>query len=263
VMAGAPTSGRLPPEGAAALLDQAFRLWIEPAIAERGLTITRADVVKALVAMPPSQPPLVLINDDIRDDVALIARVRAARPIEAGQTVTPADYSSIEDLLPFGIDPNAAWVALAKIGDEIVISFDARRNRQTAESLIERALEFADASNFSLTRTHLGPAIENAFAAIELAVKAQMYLLDDSPTQFHHERLRWWSKWVRLGNAPAESASVLQRLYTERGASRYGDGPITMASEDVRLALDRVLEVIEHARLRCSERPSEGPSPAQ
>lgn len=45
-------NGGLDPEGIATLLDQMFRLWIEPAIEERSLGLSRADVTKALVVLP-------------------------------------------------------------------------------------------------------------------------------------------------------------------------------------------------------------------
>jgi HEPN domain-containing protein len=237
------------PEFSASLLDQVFRLWVEPSIAERGVELTRSEVVKALVVMAPTEAPAVYLNDE----AGLIAHVRAARAVAAGQEVTLDDISSIEGLVPSDIDPNAAWIALAKIGDEIVVAFDFRRNRQTATSLVLRATEFAAAAEGSLEKGHLGPAIENGFAAAELAVKAEMFLIDDNPTQVHHERVAWWSEWEKLGNAPPGSAEILQRLYDERAASRYGDADISMSADDVRSALRDVARTIDLAQARSAE----------
>lgn len=236
--------GGLDPEGAATLVDQMFRLWIEPAIAERSLGLSRADVTKALVVLPPSEPPQVLLNDAVQ----FVARLRATRTIGPGEVVTLADIGSIEHLAPVEVDPNAGWIALAKLGDEVVVAFDFRRNRQTAMVLVERADEFEDAARTSLARTHLGPAIENGFAAMELAVKAEMFLLEDAPSIVHRKRVTWWNTWVELGNAPKESDVILERLYRERDASRYGDRPISMSADEVATALDHVHAVIEHAR---------------
>jgi hypothetical protein len=41
---------------AQSVLDQMYRLWIEPAIEARGLALSRDQVVKAAVAMPPDRP---------------------------------------------------------------------------------------------------------------------------------------------------------------------------------------------------------------
>jgi len=234
----------------AALLDQMFRLWVEPALAERGLGLTRSDVVKALVVMAPADVPRVYINDEVQ----LIARVRATRSVQEGEAVTLEDVSEVESLWPANVDGNAGWITFAKFGNEITIAFDFRRNRQTATLLVERAAEFAEAAAGSLSRAHLGPAIENAFAAAELAVKAQMFLMDDKPTTKHHERVAWWTEWERLGNAPAGASQVLLLLFKERGASRYGDGPISMDLNDVRKALDAVREMINFARARSGKK---------
>jgi HEPN domain-containing protein len=240
----------LPSDFSATLLDQVFRLWVEPEAVERGLGLTRADVLKALVVMAPSDVPKVYINDEVE----LIAQARAARSIEAGETVTLDDISSVEGLRPASVDGNAGWIALAKIGDEVIIAFDFRRNRQTSTLLVERASEFAEAAAGSLARGHLGPAIENGFAAAELAVKAQMFLFQDKPTEIHHERVTWWREWEKFGNAPRGTARVLQELYSERGASRYGDRPISMPRDDVGSALEAVGQIIDLARARSAEK---------
>lgn len=236
-----------------ALVDQVFRLWVNPAIAERGLALTRADVVKALVAFPPHERPVVLINDDVR----LQAQVRPGDPLEAARgPVTIADAASLGDLLaPVEIDPNAAWVVLARVGNELIGSFDFRRNLGTAAMLVDRAREFAEIARASLDRGYLGPAIENGFAAAELAVKGEMYLMQDSPSAVHSKRMMWWERWVALGNAPGKLAPLLDRLYAERGAGRYGDAAISMSCDDVQLALEHVAVIIDHAAARCAPHP--------
>ena len=241
----------IPPDVGEALVDQVFRLWVNPAIVERSLDLTRADVVKALVIFPQHDRPAVLINDD----VILRAQVQLNRAVEAGEPVTLADVTSVGDLEPAEIDPNAGWVALARIGAELIVSFDFRRNRGTASTLIARAREFSEAALASLDRGHLGPAIENGFAAAELAVKAEMYLMEDSPTTVHRRRVAWWEQWVGLGNAPRNLAPILDRLYGERSAARYGDMDIGMSVDDVRLALGSVAAIIDHATVRCAARP--------
>jgi hypothetical protein len=86
--------------------------------------------------------------------------------------------------------------------------------------LVGRVREFSEAALASLDRGHLGPAIETDFAAAELTVKAEMYLMDDSPTTVHRRRVGWWEQWVGLGDARLNLAPILDRLYGERGAAR-------------------------------------------
>jgi len=238
------------------VLDQMYRLWIEPAIQTRGLNLTRDRVMKAVVVMPPNGPIEVLLNDDVQ----LLAEAVAQRPIERGEGLTAADLVDIRHIEPAGVDPNVAWLAYVNIGGVITLEFDFRRNRQTASALLDRADEFLATARHALGEGRLGPAVENGFAAAELAVKAQMYLIVDGPTRVHHERLQWWEDWVKLGNAPSHLQALVGRLYSERPRSRYGDGVLTMSEPDVGGALEEVAELIEHARTRCAER-SARPAP--
>jgi HEPN domain-containing protein len=246
-MAANDPTDALPHELGPALLDQLFRLWVEPAIAERGLGITRAEVRKALVVVPTAGPLTVLINDEVE----LLAQVEVGRSLEPGEDISLSDIIDVHTLSPANVDPNAGWIAMVDLGGGPIVAFDLRRNREIASLLVERAAEFGAAAVNSLTNGHLGPAIENGFAAVELAVKAQMLLLPGKPTNTHWQRVTWWNEWEKLGNAPTGSAQVLQRLYSERGAARYGDRPISMPAEDVHRALDGVTEIIERAREEC------------
>jgi hypothetical protein len=42
----------------------------------------------------------------------------------------------------------------------------------------------------------------------------------------------------------------------ERRASRYGDSPITMSPDEIGLAIANVADIIKHANLHASKRPS-------
>jgi hypothetical protein len=234
----------LPHEWTASLLDQLFRIWVEPAIDERRAGVTRAEVTKALVVLSSTGSPRVQINEE----VDLVAHIDVARPFEEGEPVTFSDINSIKRLRPREGDRDSAWVALAKFGDDFVIAFDFRRNRNAVRLLVERAKESERAARESLVKKHLGSAIENGFAAIESAIKAEMYSIDDSPTTVRAKRVMSWSSWVALGSAPREPDVILQRLYGEREASRNGDRPISMSDDEVLSALDRVRTFIEHAQ---------------
>lgn len=96
-------NGGLAPEGIATLLDQMFRLCIEPAIEERSRRY------QGPRRPPPSAPPQVLLNDAVQ----FVARVRVTRASQSGEPTTLASFDSIEDLAPVEVDPNAGWIALA------------------------------------------------------------------------------------------------------------------------------------------------------
>jgi hypothetical protein len=177
-------------------------------MAARGLALGRADVARALVIFPPREAPRVYINDEAE----LVGRFRVSRQLDEGDLVMAEDVTQWDGLEPRDVHQDSAWTAFARIGNEITVAFDARRNRGRAMSLVRSATEFLDTAVDCRESQRLGPAIENAFAAAELLVKAQMFLIEDDPTQNHCKRADWWTNWVQLGNAPDGSDQVLEQL---------------------------------------------------
>lgn len=238
------------PEFSAALQEQIFDLWVEPELQRRGLDMDRDGVSKALVIMAPARPVETLINDEAE----LVAHVRATRPIEAGEAVTTADFDQIEGVRPFDVDPDAGWICFARLGPQVVIAFDFRRNRARAGRLVERAREFARAARLAHDDGLLGPSIEAAYAAAELAVVGQMLLIDDDPPRDHPKRKRWFVGWTELGNAPETHSRALTMLAKHRRTARYAERPIDMNDRQLAEVLTVVDEMVEHAASAISQR---------
>ena len=161
------------------------------------------------------------------------------------------DSQEITAFRPASLDPNAGWVAFAPIAGQTALAFDFRRNRERAAGLLARAREYQELAEEALRRRYMGPTVENAFAAAELAVKAEVYLMPLEVPRQHGARLTWWESWVELGNAPPRSSEILRRLYNERPASRYGDRPVSMTLEEVTEAVALVRELLDHTQERC------------
>lgn len=231
------------PEFSESLLEQIFSLWVEPELERRGQDLGRDGVSKALVVMAPGRRVETLINDEAE----LVAEVRVTRPVEAGEPVTTTDVDRVESVRPHDIDPNAGWICFARLGNEVVIAFDFRRNRARAGRLIQRAREFVHAARLARDASLLGPAIEAAFAAAELAVVGQMLLIDDDPPQAHPQRRRWFVGWTELGNAPDVHSRTLTTLAKHRRAARYADRAVRLDSERLAEVLSVVDEMIDHA----------------
>jgi len=110
------------------VLDQMYRLWIEPAIQTRGLNLTRDGVMKAVVVMPPNGPIEVLLNDDVQ----LLAEAVAQRPIERGEGLTAADLVDIRHIEPAGVDPTlpgsrTSTLAVSSLWSSTSAATDRRR----------------------------------------------------------------------------------------------------------------------------------------
>lgn len=230
------------------VLEQMFELWVEPAISERGLDLVRAD--KAAVIMPPGTAVTVLLNDE----APLVARARAKRPIAAGEQVTSDDLEDVEDLTPHNVDPNAGWIVFAMVGTTSIVSFDFRRNLAAAAELLLLADQYLDVARDALSKASVGPALENAYAAAELAVRAQMLTIDDNPPAAHRPRQEWWEQWVAHGNSPAEHGPILSTLAAARPAGRYGEGLLTLPADQAAGMVDHVADMVATARGRCQQR---------
>ena len=228
------------------LLAQILELWVRPALAARGEPTDRA-VSKALVMFQPSGAPVVQIDDEAR----LIASMRAARPIAVGEALSEDDVTGVAGLRPEAVDSDAGWMAFAWFGRHgCVVAFDLRRNRARASAQLRRASEFGEVARDALASSRLGPALENAFAAAELCVVAELSLIADPPTRSHRERVERWRSWSALGNAPTAHADALATLVQMRGAARYGEAPLESELQAVTTLVGTVDEMLEHARSR-------------
>lgn len=238
------------PDFSAALLEQVFDLWVEPELLRRGVIMGRDGVTKALVVMAPGSRVKTLINEEAE----LVARVRATRPIEAGEPVSTGDFDEVEGVRPFEVDPDAGWICFARLGPQVIIAFDVRRNRARARRLVERAREFAHAGRLAHSDGLVGPSLEAAYAAAELSVVGQMLLLDDDPPRDHPKRKRWFVGWTELGNAPEAHSRALTALAKYRRAARYAETAINMNDGELGEVLRVVDEMVEHAASATAER---------
>ncbi len=226
-----------------ALLDQIFSLWVEPELARQGLPADRNQIRAAIIVLPPAGEAVVRINDEAH----IVASVKAKGPIEAGDPVTLAQIETIERVYPAELDPNSGWICFARVADTINIAFDFRRNRARALRLVELGHLYLTTAEEARDSSRWGPAIENGFAAAELAVKAEMHLIEDAPPRRHDRREQHWRQWANLGNVPEAHAETLGALGRARAAARYGDADIAMTPEQVHEHLKVVTEMLRHA----------------
>lgn len=231
------------------LVDDVFEIWVDPEMRARGLEPVRESITHALVELPPDGPVIVRLNDEVE----LHARVRVTRSIEAGENILDSDVDSIDALLPgptFNAD--AGWVALLRFREVLVVAFSFRYNRGRANALLDIADQYLAVARYALSVAHLHATVENALAAAELAVKAEMYLLA-LEGEGHLNRIAWWEQWASLGNAPTELGKAVRPLYEVRGAARYGDTQLALSAADGERSVAAVASIIDHARKEAHE----------
>lgn len=231
-----------------AVLRHAFSLWIGPELERRGLPVDLASMRAALVTLS-RDGATVLLNEE----AGVIAKVKARGPINKGDPVTEEQIEAIEEIYPASIDPDTGWICVARVGVALVVAFDFGRNRERARRLVALGDEFVATAAEAHAARRLGPATENAHAAAELAVKAEMYLSHDTPTRQHAKRQKYWHEWADLGNVPRSHADALSVLGAHRAAARYGDGSLDLSDDDVEQLIVVARDMLTHARQRVGE----------
>jgi hypothetical protein len=237
-----------------ALREQIFELWLRPELERRGLDKQPEEVVRTLVIFPPGQrpKPRVLIDTEVKIEVS----AKATRPIRAGEQVTEADIEAIEALVPQDLDPDAGWIGFVVFKGVYFIEFDFRRNRARAAKKLERANEYLAGARLLMEAELRAPAVDALWAAAELAVIAQMLMMEDRPIRDHQERRRWFTSWTRLGNAPSDHGYALADLASRRAAARYADRSLRVRDIHLDRLANQVADMIEYAKQMIADRPS-------
>ena len=225
--------------------------WL-PEIERRGGPAAVGPLSKALAVFEPGKPLVTLLNDEVQ----LVGRAMARRPIEAGEAVTTDDIGEFTEVFPLNVAPDAGWACMAVFPDgSAVVSFDFRRNRGTALERLDRAGEFVVAARRSLQDQHPGPALASAHAAAELAVTAISITMEAERPKAgrgrnsHAKKQGWLADWTRLGNAPSEFSHILGRLGQLRSRALYAEGAVDADPQECEALIAGVELMIDHARV--------------
>ncbi|MGA4786740.1 HEPN domain-containing protein [Nocardia sp. AB354] len=240
---------------AAALIDQMYTLWIAPHIETSNLDITRDHVLKALVVLHPNSAPEVMLNEQAE----LLAMVRVRDAVASGEPVTAENIEHVSNLRPAEIAPDAGWIAFAFLpGGAVMVAFDFRYNRNRTVELLKRASEFIATAREALAAERLGPAVETALAAGELAVTAMTSLqnIPHKGRNTHGARQAWLNRYTHAGNGSQAWYKAMRRLLDARPIARYGDPEGSPLPSESELAdyLDHVDDLIEHAATYAADR---------
>lgn len=226
-------------EGGKRFYEQVFQIWVEPEVQRRG-DLSVADVTKALVVMEPHTGTRVLLNEEV---------------VFTDEDGTPTDeLEAAHFLRPAGLPANAGWVGYLARGDEAILVFDFRRNRERASDRLDLAQEYVDTARLAADAGLFRPAMWNAFAAAELSVVAQLLMHNDEPSRDHIEHRRLWRQWTDLGNAPKQHSETLAGLLKFRKAVRYGEGGVKLDLAGTHRTLDIVQNMVAFGRFRVGER---------
>jgi uncharacterized protein (UPF0332 family) len=205
------------------ILEQAFELWITPERnrrLENGSLSADDPLIAAQVLFHVNAPIEVRLNEQVR----ALSRVRATRPMEAGEEVRASDISEILSINLTPEDPNAAHVTLILHQNAWHISFNFQYNRGKSQQLIFTAREYFDASKEALEKGRLRVFVDNLYSSVELAAKARLILIPNEShlkAKSHEYVLREFNKLTKDRNVSQSHSRLLNELQRMRNPAKY------------------------------------------
>jgi hypothetical protein len=237
------------------LIDQMFTLWILPHIERSNLDVSRDQIVQAVVILHPNGAPEVLLNDQAE----LVAKAKVRGAVAAGEPVTTENVEQLSALRPANVPPNAGWIAFALLpGSGIMVAFDFRYNRDRATELLDRAQEFLVTGREALASGRIGPSVETALAAGELAITAMASLQNivHKGRNSHGARQAWLNSYTHVGNGTPDWYRAMRHLLEARPSARYGDPQGRDLPTPTELAefLAHVEDLVQYAMQQAADR---------
>ena len=232
---------------------QAMDIWIRPEIdarQRRGVLPPdfRLSKFQVIFRSPlDSRANLVRLNEE----VSALLRCRLENPTNLGDPVAITSSDQIEEIrLADSGERNAAHLTGIRIGDDWLVGFDFTYNRARASEYLMAAEEFLTVSRDCLDKRLYRAAVENLFAALELAAMAEMQFLPRKGTKKHQERAKRLQQWVELGNAPSGVDSALHYLAELRGTARYLEESFSPATKKLEECYEAAVNLISHVKQR-------------
>jgi hypothetical protein len=244
-------SEETPPDGNDLFADVGER-FIEPEVARR-----RADgsfgaderVWRYQVLLPPGEPPVVRLNEEVRGEVL----VEVAREMSVGDEAYLDDIARVAGFEPAPEDRGIPYIAAFAHRSGWTMRYDLSRRHPLADEHLMLGCDFAASAHEAHEAARLGVALDCAYSAAELLAKAE--LLSCSPTieaavgaRKHSGVVTPYSLWARLGNTEQRFATLLHRLGQLRGAARYLNGELAADAGQVAELLEQLAEMERHVR---------------
>jgi len=248
-----PTRSQEELEGPQRTFSQMWEMYFEPEIKRRqvaGVLPEAFQVWMGQILFPPQGEYRVLFNDEVKG----VGLMRANRAVTKGEPLTLADLSQVEKFdLPNDLLDHGHFTIINR-GETWGMYFNFLTGRAKAKDRLVNASHFLAAARESIAKEHPGPAVENLFAAAELASKAMLILNRDpaGDARTHGRVSSAINLYSRTGNIDRAFVELFNKLSQQRPNARYGDAesrPLPPSNEDLEL----VSAVIEHGMVRTAK----------
>jgi len=216
-----------------AIVDNIFRIWVQPEIEKRKNLGTLAnDSVpnRAQVVMSVGQSPSVRLNDEVR--IHYHAAVHPTGPPDPTTGETPVIFD-LRFNLPPDEDVNAGWMFVINLWGTWQPYFEFHYNSALAREHAAAAREFIDSARADCNANRFRPLVENLWSAAELMAKSLLLLLPDEEIvaqRNHRDRRKKLEEYVRSVGTHDRFLELLSELESLRKPARYLEAPLAVDS---------------------------------
>lgn len=227
------------------LLHRVFDLWIDPEVERRqslGLLPEDFRLRAAQVILNVGAAPEVRLDEEVRAK----AKIKPARPIEAGDIVRAVDVDEYVAVELTDVDPDAGHVTVLRHQDGWSITFDFRYNAARVALVLDASREFLACAQFALAAGHERAATDNLFSAVELMAKADLLKLHDTgllSSVKHSYVAHQFNRLGHTGTIEVGYLRLLNRLRDLRTPARYPPSSHKAAREELQQLLAIALEM--------------------
>jgi HEPN domain-containing protein len=248
-----------------AVLKNAFELWFDPEIGRRqaaGLLPTPFAVWAAQVLLEVGEPAEIFFNDQIRGIFKAQIPPDFQAPIERGAQISLADMGEIVGMELTIEQPNASHLTAVLHKQTWYLLFDFRYNATRVARHLSVAREFLSAAEAAYSAKHYNVAVDNLFAAVELAAKSHLLMLPDerflTSTRHGFVATRFNLHGGKHGNVDPIFVSLFNELTNEWTAARYPDEPLRVGASKIGEWLKTARVMLDDLDQKRPRRRSEG-----
>lgn len=225
-----------------------FQVAISPEIERRlaaGTLDEKFELYSAQLIQPPDGSQVIRLNDEIRG----LPLIKLTRSIEKGD---PIFITDLKGLVSFDVEEDeldCGHFTMLWHGSGWIASFDFRAGRAKSSQMIESAKQFLASAQFSASRSHAGPSVDNLFSACELLSKAHLTLHHSraAKSKTHAAVGSALNAWGKMGNINADFVTIFNRMSNLRSEARYGAAQVEVPSSTDFEIVERELSLLEKA----------------
>lgn len=240
------------------LYEQMYDLYLEDALAERGLDVDDMHAFQ-IVFMSPFKANQFegleggdnAVEVRINNEVKASMRVTTTREIESGEEVRRSDIEEVTGIYVHDMGQDVGHVTFVWRGGELFTGFDFLYNAEYLDPLLEAADHFIELSEYARENELWRAFVENAFHAAERMMKARV--IQHGDPAFKHALIEMnYSKYVEAGvGNPDLLAEYRQLHHNYRYAGSYvdpGTHPDGINEKEFKLAPDVADDILETIR---------------